>query len=256
MTRYFKGLYMSFGMFCAIPQPFLLWDERAKNLVLPCFPLLGGFIGALWWGAAKLLILGGVHTMLASAVVSVVPFIISGFLHLDGYLDASDAILSRRPLKERQCILKDPHIGAFAAIMLGVLFVLQFAAVYVVMEQAMDLKLLIVIPVISRCLCSLSILCLSPMTQSRYANMFRKNTKVSHKVFIASIAALGIALSCYLGQLGGLIVAISVVACFGVAIGLAYRNMKGVSGDLAGFALVIGELGGLVAMAVALGGQQ
>jgi len=241
---------MSFGMFCAIPQPFHLWDDRAAPLALPCFPLVGGLIGALWWGIAKLLLLSGTHTMLASAAVALAPFLASGFLHLDGYMDTSDAVLSRRPLEDKLRILKDPHSGAFAVSMLAVLFVLQFAAACAIMEKGINLALLMIIPIISRCCSALSVLCLKPIFQSGYAHMFRQNTTIAHKLFIALIAMSSIALAYCSAQVCGLIVAVSAAAGFAVAVAWAYRDLKGVSGDLAGFALVIGEVSGLVAMAI------
>jgi len=247
-------MYMSFGMFCAIPQPFHLWDARSVNLVLPCLPLVGLLIGVLWWGIAKLLMLSGIHIMLASAVVALVPFFASGFLHLDGYMDTSDAVLSCRPLEDKLRILKDPHTGAFAAIMLAALFVLQFAATYAVIEKGVHLTHLVSIPILSRCCAALSILCLKPLSQSSYANMFRQNTKRIHKIFIQVIAILGISFSYFFSQACGLIVAIAVVAGFTGAIAWTYRTLKGVSGDSAGFAIVIGELCGLIAMAVVLRG--
>ena len=250
MKRYFKGLYMSFGMFCSIPQPFKLWDDKAVNLVLPCFPLVGCLIGVLWWGIATMLLSSGIHIILVSAVVTLIPFLASGFLHLDGYMDTSDAVLSRRPLEDKLCILKDPHTGAFAVIMLAVLFVVQFSVVFAVIEQEKNLILLIVIPVISRCCSALSVLCLKPLSQSNYANMFKQNSKTLHKVFIVFIAIFGIVLSFFFAQVHGMIIAISAIAGFTAAIIWAYRDLKGVSGDLAGFALVISELCGLAAMAV------
>ena len=250
MKRYFKGLYMSFGMFCSIPQPFKLWDDKAVNLVLPCFPLVGCLIGVLWWGIATMLLSSGIHIILVSAVVTLIPFLASGFLHLDGYMDTSDAVLSRRPLEDKLRILKDPHTGAFAVIMLAVLFVVQFSVVFAVIEQEKNLILLIVIPVISRCCSALSVLCLKPLSQSNYANMFRQDSKTVHKVFIVFIAIFGIVLSFFFAQVHGMIIAISAIAGFTAAIIWAYRDLKGVSGDLAGFALVISELCGLAAMAV------
>jgi len=250
MKRYLKGLYMSYGMFCAIPQPFHLWDETCMNLVLPCLPLVGGLIGVLWWGIAEILVLSGIHIMLAAAVLALVPFFATGFLHLDGYMDTSDAVLSRRPIEDKLRILKDPHTGAFSVIMLAVLFVLQFAAVFVVIEKDKNPTMLISIPIISRCCSALSILCLKPMAQSAYANMFKQNTGVSHKIFILFIAFSGTALSCLLTGIPGLIVTVSSIAGFTGAMIFAYKNLKGVSGDLAGFALVIGELCALAAMAI------
>ena len=250
MQRYLKGLYMSFGMFCSIPQPAHLWDDRCANLVLPCFPLIGGIIGAMWWGIAKLLVLSGLHIMPASALVALVPFLASGFLHLDGFMDTSDAVLSRRPIDDKYRILKDPHTGSFSVIMLGVLFVLQFVCVYALIEKGKYFALLIIIPVISRCCAALSILCLKTMAQSAYANMFKQNTQMAHKIFVILIVLSSMGLSYFFAQISGLIVAASAIAGFSGAMAYAYRDLKGVSGDLAGFALVIGELYALAAMAI------
>ncbi|MDR0313347.1 MAG: adenosylcobinamide-GDP ribazoletransferase [Treponema sp.] len=250
MKRYLKGFYMSLGMFSAIPLPFHLWDQNCVNLVIPCLPLIGGLIGALWWGIAKLLILSGIHIMPAAAVLTLVPFLASGFLHLDGYMDTSDAVLSHRPLVDKLRILKDPHTGSFAVIMLAVLFVLQFTLVYTVIENEKNIFLLIIIPILSRCCASFSVLSLKPLTQSAYASMFRQNTGTAHKVFIIIIAILTLALAYYFADILSLIVAASVIAGFTVALVWAYRNLKGISGDLAGFGLVIAELGGLAALAL------
>jgi len=241
---------MSFGMFCAVPLPYHLWDDKCMNLMLPCFPLIGGLIGALWWGIAKLLVFSGIHVILVSAVLAVLPFFVTGFLHLDGYMDTSDAVLSRRPLEDKLRILKDPHTGAFAVIMVAVLFIMQFAAVYVVIEKCEYLILLIIISVISRCCSSMSILSLKAMPQSGYANMFKQNTKISHKVFLALIALSATALSFIFTGFYGLIVAGVVILGYILAMAYAYKEFKGISGDLTGYALVISELCGLIALAV------
>lgn len=52
--------------------------------------------------------------------------IITGMLHLDGFMDVCDAILSRRSKEEKLRILKDSATGAFAVIPLVILFFLQF----------------------------------------------------------------------------------------------------------------------------------
>jgi adenosylcobinamide-GDP ribazoletransferase len=182
--------------------------------------------------------------------LALVPFFATGFLHLDGYMDTSDAVLSRRPLEDKLRILKDPRTGAFGVIMLAVLFVLQFASVFAVIEKGGNLALLIIIPIISRCCSALSILCLKPIAQSGYANMFRQNTAVAHKIFIIFIAGSSATLSFFFMGIYGLIVIISAIAGFTGAMVYAYKDLKGVSGDLAGFAIVISELCALAAMAV------
>jgi len=250
MKKLFKGFFMSFGMFCAIPLPFHIWDESCVNLVLPFLPVIGGIIGLLWYGYAKLLAYGGIHIMAASALLAMLPFMASGFLHLDGYMDTSDAVLSRRPLEDKLRILKDPHTGSFSVIMLAVLFILQFASAYAVMENTGLFLLLITIPVVSRCCAAISILGLKTMSQSGYANMFKSNTGISHKIFIIIPGIAGIFFSYYFAGAKGLIVSALVITGFSAAMAYAYNELKGVSGDLAGFAITIGEMCGLFAMAI------
>ena len=54
--------------------------------------------------------------VLTAAVMTVYPFLISGCIHLDGFMDVNDAVMSRRPLEDRQRILKDSHVGSCAVI--------------------------------------------------------------------------------------------------------------------------------------------
>ena len=241
---------MSLGMFSAIPLPRRAWDGDCKNLLLPCLPLVGIIIGALWWGIARLLILTGIHIVLTAAVFSLAPFFLTGFLHLDGYMDACDAIFSRRPLEEKLRILKDPHTGAFAVIMLAVLFLLQFAASFSALSKTESLALVTVAGVLSRCGSALSFMCLKPLPQSEYAKIYRQDVKPAHKIFVIVVALAAVVFSfCYAG-IHGLILAASVVLGYTVAMWFAYREFKGVSGDLTGFALVISELCGLLALSI------
>ena len=241
---------MSLGMFCAIPLPYHLWDDSCTNLMLSCFPIIGILLGAIWWGLAELLMLGAMHIAVVAAILTVTPFLLTGFLHLDGYMDTSDAVLSRRPLEDKLRILKDPHKGAFSVIMVSVLFILQFAAVYAVVDTGKTLLPLVFISVMSRCCASISLLSLNAMQQSGYANMFKKNTRVSHKVFVIALTVATAAASYLFAGRTGLVTVFSAVIGFIGAMAYSYKEFKGVSGDLTGFSLVISELCGLIALGV------
>jgi adenosylcobinamide-GDP ribazoletransferase len=241
---------MSFGMFCAIPLPFRAWDDSLKNLMLPCFPLVGVVIGVLWWTIAEILLICGLHTVLTAAIVTIMPFLLTGLLHLDGYMDTNDAILSRRPLEEKLRILKDPHMGAFSAIALVILAIAQFGAVYAIIDGNKDLFGLLCIAVISRCCSAASILRLNAMPQSSYANMFKQNAQNAHTGFVIATAAIITTIACLFTGYRGLIVTACTILGFSCALAYAYREFKGISGDLTGYSLVIGELCGLLALAV------
>jgi len=248
--RYLKGFYLSLGMFCAIPLPTHLWSDPYMNLAMPCFPLVGALTGALWWGLAELLVMSGAPVVLAAALLAVTPFFLTGLLHLDGFMDTSDAILSRRPLEDKLRILKDPHAGSFAVIMIAVLFLLQFAAVYAIVERGHDLILLIIISVLSRCAAALSILCLKTIAQSSYANAFKQNTGATHKAFILFLTVCATMLAFLSAGVAGLIVPAAVILGYSGAAAYTVKDLGGISGDLAGFSIVTGELCGLIALAL------
>jgi len=240
---------MAFGMFCAVPMPYK-WDDSSAKYVMPFLPFVGVLIGAIWWGAAELLVLSGIHILLAAALLMLITFIAAGFIHLDGYIDTSDAILSRRSLEEKQRILKDPYSGAFAVIMVAILFILQFAAAFAVIENGKFFKLLIIIPVISRCCTAMFMLCLRPMAKGGYANLFRPAAAAPHRIFTIMLTVCAFVLSWFLAGVFGIIISGAVVLGCAIAMACASISLKGVSGDLAGFSLVAGELCGIIAMAV------
>ena len=83
------------------------------NLIF--LPWVGIVIGLITTG---LFFLKGLFTnipMMAWVIIySLIPIIITGGFHLDGFMDTEDALKSYKSREEKLNILKDPHIGAFA----------------------------------------------------------------------------------------------------------------------------------------------
>ena len=115
--RLICAFFMCLGMFTSIPCPYRPWDEDARDWMLVTLPLVGLVIGLLW------LLFGWIGTRLlpgmSGAVLAALPWLLTGFIHLDGYMDTCDAMLSWRPLEKRLEILKDSHTGAYAVVGLG-----------------------------------------------------------------------------------------------------------------------------------------
>lgn len=122
VLRLFYGMGDVFGH----PVPFPRWRESARGRMLMCLPLIGLVEGGLWallvWLLAKLCLPEALGALCAAAF----PWLVTGFLHLDGYMDVCDAVLSRRDLATRQKILKDSHCGAFAVIAMVLLALTQW----------------------------------------------------------------------------------------------------------------------------------
>ena len=118
MKKWFTGFSMCWGMFCAIPNPVRRWEQGCYRQMLLCLPFLGGFMGALWALFGKLLGCFPIPQPIFALCMAAFMWCVTGFIHLDGFMDCSDAVLSRRDLERRREILKDSHVGSFAVICL------------------------------------------------------------------------------------------------------------------------------------------
>jgi adenosylcobinamide-GDP ribazoletransferase len=133
---------------------------------------------------------------------------------------------------------------------MGALFIAQYSALSAILDESGNTVIFIFIPVISRALSALAVLCLKPMPQSGYAKMFNEKSKPVYKAAVLVILALCALFFVLLCALCGLIIFLTMAAAFILAVFFTYREFSGISGDLTGFALVISELAGLLAFAL------
>lgn len=257
MMKLITGFFMAWGNFCAIPCPCKLWDEKARKLMLVMFPVIGLVIGLLWYGLYWSLNFLSLPLPLFAAVMTAYPFMVSGCIHLDGFMDCNDAILSRRPLEERQRILKDSHVGAFAVISVILLFMVFFASMWSVAEKGSEgaFLYLIAAPVLARAASAGAVLTKKPLSTSQYQPSFDKEENQGYKwslIFIWVLAAVVVAAGEY-RIFGKAELALAAVVQLAVSLaGGAYarKQLGGMSGDIAGFMLVLSELAAVIWLAV------
>ncbi len=242
--KIFKSFWMSFSMFCALPCPFFVWEDGLRPMMTGMLGLVGTCLGMLWVGVAMLCVQLQLPTLLSAALLTITPWLLSGFIHLDGFMDCCDASLSRRDLKERQRILKDSTCGAFSVIAFVCLALVSFGAVASWTGSAP--WTLVFIATAPRCLSAFGVLTLRPMCSSQYVQV-RQNGGVLAIIFVTLALCLVLAffyepkaLFCTLASMLGW-----VIACW-----QGYRSLDGMSGDISGYALTIGECCGLVALAI------
>ena len=236
MKKYLHAFVMCQSMFCAIPSP-QVWDEKAKDKMLLFLPFVGLEIGALWAILAWFCKLLNLPALVAGVILCAYPYMVTGFLHLDGFMDVTDAVKSCRDLQRRREILKDSHVGSFAVIGIVLLMIAQFALLSSAPTDA-NYLILIFIPAVSRCCSALAVTGLKPMSTSQYAN---QNKPRSHVAVLSSMLCIFLAAGFLLcGKYGFAL--IGCLAGFGLALLRAYRSLDGMNGDIAGFSLTIGEL--------------
>ena len=113
----------------------------------------------------------GLPYLVVAFLVTFLPFALCGFLHMDGFMDCSDAILSRRPLEDRQRILKDSHTGAFAVISIVFYILAYFAFASTAITIGIDFANMILLVCLSRSVSGLHVLIAKPMRTSQYVKM-------------------------------------------------------------------------------------
>ena len=215
IKRYRKVFIMCQSMFCAIPFPSKTWDEQARVMMPLFLPVVGLEIGLIWAALAWLISALALPRLIAGLILSAFPFLITGFLHLDGFMDVIDTVRSCRSLERRREILKDPHVGAFGVI-----------------------GIVLLIPVISRCCSALAVVLLRPMSCSQYAQ--QKISRAAVAALFAMIAAVLTAGFLICGKYGFSMIGCIVGYCMALRRGVC--SLGGMNGDIAGYALTLGEL--------------
>ena len=240
MKRVVRATFMALGMFTALPLPWRPWDEADRALMIACLPIAGAVIGLLW--AALAVLARWLLPGCAAALIAALPWLLTGFIHLDGFMDTSDALLSWRPLEERLRILKDAHTGAFAVIAMAVLALFSYDAAR---NLSGDLRPLLFMPVISRCCSAFFVTTLRPIDHSQYAGL-----RQSAALRLAVAAMWLVAMLACAAWLGERVLALAAeTLAYALAILASFRALKGVSGDTAGFALSIAECAALATLA-------
>jgi adenosylcobinamide-GDP ribazoletransferase len=244
--KWIDAFFMTFSMFCAIPCPYRPWREELRPYLLLFFPAVGAVMGALWTAAAWVCLHFGVAAPLTAAVIAAMPYFVTGFFHLDGFLDTNDALLSRRDREERLRILKDSRVGAFAVISFGLLLLFAFAAGLSLAQKGFDVRLLAVIPVGTRAAAAFAMTHGRPLPTSQYNTASMETVPPARTAILLVELLLPLALAWVWLGTAGLLVCAAAEGFYALAMLHAARDLGGVSGDLSGYALTLGELGALI----------
>lgn len=175
--------------------------------------------------------------LLGALLVLTVWKLASGGLHLDGLADCLDG-LAGRDASHRLAIMRDSRIGAFGAIGLILLLMLELAALSE-LPSAMRWRVLLVAPCVARALPPLLARLFRPARTDGHGAAFAVGVGR-----VAPYAALSIATAVAgfaLGTAG--IVAVAVAAVVAVVLGrFMSGRLGGVTGDVLGAAIETGEV--------------
>lgn len=263
--KYIRGFLMAWGMFCWIPCPYKEWREEDRLAQIGMFPLVGTFIGviicACWW----LLSYIGAGAFITGCLLTGLYFLLTGFIHLDGFMDCSDAVMPRHPqMEERRRILKDSHVGAFAVICL-VLMLIVFAGSMIQIAGEWSLKsciLLILVFTTSRVMSAIEVILNPPMDTSQYSAVSNAKSPGTFRNTIPAFIIMAIVLGAaelimsggawwsLIAELYSNIVFVVVVLVEAFVARSDIKKLGGMSGDISGHMITIGEMLGVLTLAL------
>ncbi len=161
---------------------------------------------------------------------------------MDGFCDTVDALSSNSPAERKREILKDTHIGAFAAVAASAYLLAYFALCTELARDSHTVLLVCLIPVTSRTVSGLVSVC-SDLDGAGLLHAMRgaaRHTIAGVTLFVwFGLCAAGMVL---LEPVAGAGMAILAAASAFGAFRMSRKQFGGMSGDAAGFLLQVTEL--------------
>jgi adenosylcobinamide-GDP ribazoletransferase len=130
--RWLAGLLINLQFFTVVPiNRELPMDQTNLRRAVQTFPLLGLFQGIFYSCLLYAVLNWTPFSHLAAAfLLWLATIVLTGGIHLDGWMDASDAYFSYQDREKRLEIMKDPRSGAFGVISVIVLLSCRFFFIF------------------------------------------------------------------------------------------------------------------------------
>ena len=203
------------------------------------FPLVGLVLGVCYALAAGLLVYTvgflGLQTLTA-ALLLILPLVLTGGLHADGFMDTADGVFSGRERERKLEIMKDSRVGSFGVVSFVLLMFLQFSLL-LDMHPFLLMPALFVMPIIGRFAMVIAVACF-PYARAdgmgkTFADMADRKT-----IVIAALTTALLVLPC--GALASAALVLGTVFALLVCRWLT-SVLGGVTGDVYGAVTVLTE---------------
>ena len=236
-----NSFFIALSMYSRIPVPRVDWKKENMRYAMCFFPMIGVAIGAVMYLAGWLLDKAAVGTLFRGVVFTLIPIIITGGIHMDGFMDTMDALGSWGDREKKLEILKDSHAGAFAILGMGC-YLMWSVAVWNELPAEV-LGVCSVSFVLSRALSGFSVVTFPAARNSGLLKMFqdgaqKKVVRITMCLYVAAAVIMMAMMDAraMTGAVAGAMIA------FLYYVVVSRKQFGGVTGDLAGFFLETAEL--------------
>ena len=198
MIKFWKGFLINIQFFTAIPIKLELpMDREHLKRAVQAFPLVGLMQGIIYSSLLYLYLEFTPFSHLASAfLLWLATILLTGGIHLDGWMDASDAYFSYQDQEKRLEIMKDPRTGAFGVLSVLVLLSCRFLFIYESTANVENLVfiLILLIPFLSKSVMGVLLLTVKSAKNEGLGRLFQSAAKPRslwpYSVYLVSLVIL------------------------------------------------------------------
>ncbi|WHY79675.1 adenosylcobinamide-GDP ribazoletransferase [Neobacillus sp. WH10] len=240
MIKFMKGFLINLQFFTALPIPLELpMDKEHLRKAVQAFPLLGLFQGIIY---SCLFYVFHEFTPFSHLAVAfmlwLATILVTGGIHLDGWMDASDAYFSYQDPEKRLEIMKDPRTGAFGVLSIIVLLGCKFLFIY---ESTLNVEqatyfFIAAIPFLSKSVMGVLLLTIKSAKNNGLGSLFQSAAKPRvlwiYPVYLMSFLFLVLLISKDYFLVGLLI--LTAVCCLFLCRRKAVKWFGGITGDVLG----------------------
>lgn len=223
-----------------------VWTAEDFGRSTRFFPLVGLVLGICYALAAWILVSVLGMRALTAALLLILPLLLTGGLHADGFMDTADGVFSGRERERKLEIMKDSRVGSFGVVAFVLLMFLQFALL-LDMSPPLLVPVFFVMPIIGRMAMVLAVSCFP------YARADGRGKTFADMADRRTVAIAAVTTSV-------LVIPIGLLATLALVIGIVFSLLfcrwmtailGGVTGDVYGAATVLTETIVLVVFSLA-----
>ena len=237
MKNILTGFVLTWQFFTVIPIK-KSFDMNTKSVtwMFGWLAVIGAILGCFTALFSELLALSDFNLLLQAILLLVFSIFLTGGLHLDGFVDMSDAFFSYADKEKRLAILDDPRIGAFGAISLVCLLLIKVGILYEVLLHTKSLfAYFILVPFLSRLAIQLLFNSTAPSKEKGLGAYFKKQVHANTLWGLMLLYSIGLIVYSIIvaSWIPVVMLGVMIIGTFVFKVWIL-RNFGGVSGDLMG----------------------
>lgn len=241
MKSLINSFFIAVSMYSSVPVPDVEWNRKNMRNAMCFFPFAGVLCGAALWAVWKICIFFNADSIFFGVLAFAVNIAVTGGIHIDGFCDTNDAVFSRRSPEEKLRIMKDPSCGSFAvlgAIIYSMITAVSYSNIY---DKPLLIWQICGIFVVSRVLSGISVTSFKIASSSSLAKLFGENSGKHVRYLLILQLIMIYSLIILSGYKTGIMIIVVSLLLFIYYYRMSDKQFGGITGDLAGFFLVLCE---------------